>query len=64
MQPAVTLQDLVSAVSEYAESEAELVATVVHMVRSGKVRLIAGPDLPGLAARLAPPSPAPAFATA
>ena len=35
----VTLLDLLDAVSEFAGSDAELVATVVHMVNSGKVRL-------------------------
>jgi hypothetical protein len=35
----VTLLDLVSAVGEYARSEAELIATVVYMVNQGHVRL-------------------------
>jgi hypothetical protein len=35
----VTLLDLVTAVSAYAESEAETLATVVHLVNSGAVRL-------------------------
>ena len=35
----VTLLDLVSAVSQSARSEAEIVATVVHLVNSGRVRL-------------------------
>lgn len=35
----VTLLDLVTVVSELAESEGELIATVVHMVNSGSVRL-------------------------
>lgn len=34
-----TLLDLVSTVSEFADSENELIATVVHMVNSGSVRL-------------------------
>jgi hypothetical protein len=34
-----TLLDLVLAVSEVAETEAEVVATVHHMVRSGRVQL-------------------------
>ena len=34
-----TLLELVLAVSEYAESEAEVIATVQSLVRSGKVRL-------------------------
>lgn len=46
MTPAVTLEDLVTAVSAYAETESELVATVVHMVKSGKVRLVAGTNPP------------------
>ena len=46
MTPAVTLEDLVAAVSAYAETESELVATVVHMVKSGKVRLVAGSNPP------------------
>jgi hypothetical protein len=35
----VTLLDLVTAVSEFAPSENEVIATVVHMVNSGLVRL-------------------------
>ncbi len=35
----VTLLDLVSIVSRYAVSDAEVVATVVHLVNSGTVRL-------------------------
>jgi hypothetical protein len=34
-----TLLDLVKAVSEYAATDAEVVATVVHMVNSGMVTL-------------------------
>lgn len=34
-----TLLELIQAVNEVAETERELVATVVHMVRSGRVRL-------------------------
>lgn len=34
-----TLLDLVSAVSAHARSDAEVVATVVHLVNSGAVRL-------------------------
>ncbi len=39
--PAVelTLLDLVWAVSEAADSEAEVVATVLHLIESGRVRL-------------------------
>ncbi|MBM4269383.1 MAG: hypothetical protein FJ144_22720 [Deltaproteobacteria bacterium] len=39
MAPKITMLDLVTAVSEFAQSEAELVATVVFMVNSGRVRL-------------------------
>jgi hypothetical protein len=35
----ITLLDLVSAVAQSARSDAEIVATVVHMVNSGQVRL-------------------------
>lgn len=34
-----TLLELVSAVSEAADSEQEVVATVLHMLRSGRVEL-------------------------
>jgi hypothetical protein len=34
-----TLLDLVKAVSEYSANDAEVVATVVHMVNSGMVQL-------------------------
>ena len=34
-----TLLDLVTAVSEYARTDAEVVATVVYMVNTGSVRL-------------------------
>jgi len=34
-----TLLELVKAVSEYAETDAEIVATVVHLVNSGRVQL-------------------------
>jgi hypothetical protein len=39
MPPRVTLQELVVAVAEHAKSEAEVMATVVHMVNTGLVRL-------------------------
>jgi hypothetical protein len=39
MTPNMTLLDLVNAVSEHARSEAELIATVVYLVNSGRVRL-------------------------
>jgi hypothetical protein len=35
----VTLLDLVTAVSEHALSDTEVVATIVHLVNSGAVRL-------------------------
>jgi len=35
----VTLLDLVNAVTEYARSEAEVIATIVWMVNEGHVRL-------------------------
>jgi len=37
--PDVTLLDLVRAVSEESETEAEVVATVLHMLASGRARL-------------------------
>jgi len=36
---AITLQELVEAVAEFSESEREVVATVMHMLRSGRVQL-------------------------
>jgi hypothetical protein len=39
MMPNVTLLELVNAVSEQARSEAEVIATIVYMVNSGRVRL-------------------------
>ena len=39
MTRSVTLLDLITAVTRYARSDAEVVATVVHMVNSGAVRL-------------------------
>jgi hypothetical protein len=35
-----TLLDLVRAVSDETEDEREVVATVLHLVRSGRVRLV------------------------
>lgn len=35
----VTLRELVEAVAEYSASEREVVATVMHMLRTGAVRL-------------------------
>jgi hypothetical protein len=39
MTHTVTLLDLVTAVSRYARTDAEVVATVVYLVNTGKVRL-------------------------
>jgi hypothetical protein len=39
MTPSVTLLDLVTAVADCATSEEEVVATVAHLVNSGRVRL-------------------------
>ncbi len=36
----ITLLDLVAAVAESAESEAEVIATVRQLVNSGRVRLV------------------------
>lgn len=35
-----TLLELVEAVSQYARNDAEILATIVHLVNSGKVRLV------------------------
>jgi hypothetical protein len=37
--PETTLLELVQAVSEVAQTDQEVVATVLHMLRSGSVRL-------------------------
>ena len=39
MDRTVTLRELIAAVSEFAHSENEVIATVVHLVVSGRVRL-------------------------
>ena len=39
MKPQVTMLDLVTAVSQDAHTEAEVIATVAYMVNSGHVRL-------------------------
>jgi hypothetical protein len=39
MKATTTLLELVTAVTDEAESEAEVIATVVHLVNSGAVRL-------------------------
>ena len=36
---AISLRDLVAAVAEFSDSEREVVATVTHMLRSGRVSL-------------------------
>ena len=38
--PVTTLLDLVAAVASEAHSEAELVATVQHLINSGRVQLV------------------------
>ena len=35
----VTLRELIEAVSDYSQSEREVIATVMHMLRSGHVQL-------------------------
>ena len=44
MKPHVTLIDLVEIVSEFAQSESELIATVIHMIKSGQVELRSEPQ--------------------
>jgi hypothetical protein len=39
MAPSVTLLELINAVSAFARTDDEIVATVVHLVNSGAVRL-------------------------
>ena len=39
MAATVTLREVVSVISEYAQSEDEVVATLVHLVNSGRIRL-------------------------
>lgn len=39
LDPEITLLDLVQAVCDEARTEAEVVATVLHLLRSGRVRL-------------------------
>ncbi len=39
MTRTITLLDLVNAVASYASSDAEVVATIAHLVNSGAVRL-------------------------
>ena len=60
MKPYVTLTDLVEIVSEFTKSETELIATVVHLIKSGQVNLKA-PALPPVQVSV-PPVPAHAVA--
>lgn len=58
----MTLLELVNAVADYAPSDAEVIATVVHMVNSGAVRLCgnfkgARFDLDALESRTVPRRP-------
>ena len=46
MKPSVTLTDLVQIVSEFTASETELIATVIHLIKSGQVTLEAQPITP------------------
>ena len=39
-QQKITLLDLVIAVAEASESEAEVVATVTHLINTGRIKLI------------------------
>jgi hypothetical protein len=39
MATSITLLDLVTEVAKYARSDEEVIATVVHLVNSGRVRL-------------------------
>jgi hypothetical protein len=39
MKTDITMLDLVAAIGRYARSDAEVVAVVVHLVNSGRVRL-------------------------
>ncbi len=39
MTPTVTLHEVIAAVSEFAHSENEVIATIVHLVNTGRVRL-------------------------
>ncbi len=44
MKTYVTLVDLVEIVSEFAQSETELIATVIHLIKSGQVELRSQPQ--------------------
>jgi hypothetical protein len=54
MPPRVTMLELVAAVAENADTEAEIMATVVHMVNSGLVRLEGKPRGPRFDLRTMP----------
>lgn len=41
-EPAPTILDLISALNEVTSDEAEVLATALHMIRSGRVRLHCG----------------------
>lgn len=43
MVPNVTLRELIAAVAEFASTENEVLATVAHLVNSGRVRLRGAP---------------------
>ncbi len=58
----VTLRELVTAVSEFARDDEEVVATVAHLVNSGRVRLEGG--LAGAKVRLDTREPRPRAAAA
>ncbi len=53
MKPSITLMDLVETVSEFTTSESELIATVIHLIKSGQVTLKAQPVTPAPAYALA-----------
>jgi hypothetical protein len=60
MQAQTTLLELVTAVTEVADSEDEVLATVVHLVNSGVVRLCG--NFRGARIDLTTPATAPSFA--
>ncbi len=49
---ALTLRDLVEAVAEFSNSEAEVVATVMHMLRSGRAQLHGAGAEPAVSTKL------------
>ena len=62
MKTRTTLLELVNAVSEFAETEAEVLATVVYLVNSGTVRLCG--NFAGARFNLGSIAPTPALAVA